>query len=505
MPSENAANLVTTLRKLKRLPSPPGTALRVLELCRRDDTDVKEIADVLMADPALSGRLLRYANSSTMGSNREVASVRDAVLCLGLRTVKLTALGFSLATGMETDCSGFDLKLFWTGSILTAIMARRFATYYETDREEAFTAGLLAGIGRLGLAYGLGETYAKVLKEAVGRSAPLHEVEQELMGTDHVDFGAELLAHWSLPARLVESVANQLHPGSATARTRPMAQAVHAAVKLAPLFLREPDISDEMKKDARKVIEADFKLDEAGWQTVADEILVDYHQVSNVFEIDLDQAELFDLYAEAQEETTRVGIVAQLEKSEALAENKDLLRQATTDALTGIANRACFDERLKQLVAESARFNRTFALIMFDLDYFKVFNDTYGHATGDLALRRVAETVQMTLRDVDLLARYGGEEFMIIAPNTDQRGACTIAARTRKCVEDLVVHADGEELRVTISVGLALSCDYQNAPSVKQIISDVDRQLFISKNAGRNTWSYRDHSACQFRNPVALS
>ena len=114
----------------------------------------------------------------------------------------------------------------------------------------------------------------------------------------------------------------------------------------------------------------------------------------------------------------------------------------------------------------------------------------------------MARTLKGALREVDLLARYGGEEFIILAPQTDQRAACTVAARARKCVEDLRIHAEGQSLQVTISVGLNLTTDYQDTPSAEQLIADTDRQLYLSKRAGRNTWSYLGRSASQVMRPT---
>jgi diguanylate cyclase (GGDEF)-like protein len=502
MPTVEFSPLLNQLKAAKRLPSPPGTALCVLQLCRRDDTDLHEVADAIMSDPALSGRLLKYANSAIVGVGREVASVRDAVLLLGLRAVKLTALGFSIATPeFQPRCRGFDLRFFWAESFATAVLARQTAAQLgDVDREEAFTAGLLARIGRLALANGCPEEYSRVL-EAHQAGQPLLEAEHRHLGIDHVQFGTQLLADWGLPKILTEALEGlALPPGADRPDTHvcPLARVVRVAAQLAPLFVGPDELSPEQHEQGRLLIEEKLALDEQAWARIAEETQSDYHEMGELFDIRLDdQATMFGLYAEAQEEATRVGMVAQVERSRALQENKDLLRHATTDGLTGVANRAKFDDRIREAVAGLRRGHGHFALVMFDIDHFKEFNDRYGHDVGDLVLRHVARAVKVTLRDVDLLARYGGEEFIILAPQTDQRGACTIAARVRKCVEDLRITADGQALRVTISVGLNLTTDYQNAPDVEQLIADTDQQLYLSKRAGRNTWSYLGRSASQ--------
>jgi diguanylate cyclase (GGDEF)-like protein len=499
MPAAGPTSLLMHFRRARRLPSPPGTAIRVLELARREDTDIHEIADVVTSDPVLSSRLLRYANSSLMGVRCGVTSVRNAVLLLGLRPVKLTALGFSLADPeFEPHCPGFDLRRFWADSFATAAVARRMAELFKIDREEAFTAGLLAGIGRLALAHGLPEEYKQVLRQAhAGR--PLLEAERDVLGADHVRFGAQLLEEWGLPEVLVQATAQQGEPSQAEragSALTPLAQVVQCATRAAPLFSRATELTAEQRDALRQAMQRELRLGEPAWQQLVDEVSGDFARIAELFAVELTgSGSVLDLYAEAQEEVARVGMVAQLERAQALEENKALLRRATTDALTDVANRAKFDERLAELVKGLRRGHGHFALVLFDIDHFKAFNDAHGHDVGDLVLKHVACAVFHTLRDTDLLARYGGEEFAVLAPCTDRRGACIIAARVCKSVERHAVTAKGKELRVTVSAGLALTSDYAGVPDAARFISDADKQLYLSKHAGRNTWSYLGRSA----------
>lgn len=498
-----STDLFSRMKAARRLPSPPGTALRVLSLCRQCDVDVGEVAAAIMSDPALSGRLLKYANSSIAGVGRDVTSVRDAVLLLGLRSVKLTALGFSIATpDLQPHCPGFDMPRFWAESFATALLARRIAARQTgIDREEAFTASLLVGIGRLAFAHGCPDDYGKVLREARA-GKPLLEVERERLGLDHLAFGEQLLADWGLPDVLVEAVGQQVvlfDPEAKRPQASPLARVMCQSVQLMPLFVRPDGMSEEDREKARSIIGDELKIDEESWRKIAEEIAGEYREMAELFDFQIEEVtEVFDLYAEAQEEATRVGMVAQLERTKALEENRELLKKATTDGLTGIANRVKFEERMKEAMAGMKRGHGQFALIMFDIDHFKKFNDTYGHDVGDLVLKQVAQTVQNTLREEDLVARYGGEEFIIIAPYTDQRGACIVAARIRKCVESLRIPIKDQTLQVTISVGLSLTTDYKEPPTAEKIVSDADKQLYLSKHAGRNTWSYLNRTASQF-------
>ncbi len=502
--NRSATNLYCRLKEAKRLPSPPGTAIRVLTLCRAEDADVQEIADVIMADPALSGRLLKFANSPLAGMSREVVSIREALLLLGLRTVKLTALGFSLATPeAQANCRGFDLPQFWKESFMRGVAARRFAKdFYQVDREEAFTAALLAGLGRLAMAQGLREQYAQVLADASRPGKCILDLEREKFGCDHQTFCATLLEQWGLPKELVEAVSNQcieLEPGRAASTVQRIGRVVNVATQFTQYFLeRLTKVDAKLSQRLEAIIRDELKLDAPTWDQVVHDVIADFKEVAVLFDVELDgPGHSMELYAEAQEEATRVGMVAQMERAKALQDNANLLKKATTDPLTGIANRAKFDERLKEELAKVKRGHGSLALLMFDIDYFKKFNDSHGHQVGDLVLKRVAVAVANCLREVDLVARYGGEEFAIIAPHTDPKGACIVAARIQRCVAELVISAMGKRLNVTISSGLAVTQDYAVMPSPADMIADADKQLYLSKSAGRNTWSYMGRSASQ--------
>ena len=361
------------------------------------------------------------------------------------------------------------------------------------DREEAFTAGLLAGIGRLALAHGCPEEYARVLK-GTGPDKLATEAERECFGLDYAEFGAQLIEEWGLPDVLVFAVRNQVtaaKPDAADANGQFLPWIVKVATQLAPVFARPDELRAEDRQRGRELVEDGLGLQEQSWQRVSGEIVSDFRQVAELFDARIESPEsAFDLYAEAQEQAARVTLEVEREQQRVAEENRDLLRRATTDALTGIANRARFDERMREAIAAYRRGHGDFALLMLDIDHFKRFNDTYGHEVGDIVLRKVAQSLRKAVRDVDLVARYGGEEFAILAPQTNQQGACIIAARVRECVDKLYIDHNGESLHVTISAGLALTSDCSEPPGVERLLADADRQLYLSKKAGRNTWSY---------------
>jgi diguanylate cyclase len=157
---------------------------------------------------------------------------------------------------------------------------------------------------------------------------------------------------------------------------------------------------------------------------------------------------------------------------------------ANTDTLTGLANRRSFDEHM------AAHFStaRGFALLLLDIDFFKRVNDTYGHPTGDVVLRSVAEVLRRSLRSGTFAARTGGEEFAIILRDASEQEAMMIGERVRRAVEAARIAKGEERLSVTVSLGAALSAD---AGSAKLLYEAADGALYRSKSAGRNRLTFQ--------------
>ena len=162
-----------------------------------------------------------------------------------------------------------------------------------------------------------------------------------------------------------------------------------------------------------------------------------------------------------------------------------------TDQLTGLPNRRCFDGRLKIEWGIAQRERWPLSLLIVDIDFFKEYNDTFGHQQGDTALWSVASSIKKSIRrPSDLAARWGGEEFIILLPNTDSKGAVEVAEQIRRTIENMEIRcSDGVVTNVTVSIGVNTWTKDDNF-SVDKFISGADRALYESKNGGRNrvTW-----------------
>ncbi len=164
--------------------------------------------------------------------------------------------------------------------------------------------------------------------------------------------------------------------------------------------------------------------------------------------------------------------------------NAKLGELAVTDALTGLCNRRSLYEHLDREFNRSRRYGNPFAVLMLDIDHFKVVNDTWGHSTGDKVLVSVSGTMKDSVRKTDFVGRYGGEEFVIVAPETPLDAARVLGERIRKSVE--ISTASAEELpAVTVSVGIACN-ENVRAETSEDLVQMADGALYEAKEGGRN-------------------
>ncbi len=166
-------------------------------------------------------------------------------------------------------------------------------------------------------------------------------------------------------------------------------------------------------------------------------------------------------------------------------QSAELERLAGTDPVTGLYNRLRFDDFVKHEVARIRRTGEESSLIILDLDYFKLVNDTFGHPAGDAVLRSVGEVLKGHVRAADTVARFGGEEFTILLPGTTVSGASTLAEHIRKAIEKCSFPQHSSDLRVTASFGVA-PLTHSETTAFHEAYREADRALYEAKRAGRN-------------------
>lgn len=162
--------------------------------------------------------------------------------------------------------------------------------------------------------------------------------------------------------------------------------------------------------------------------------------------------------------------------------------RAQIDGMTGLWNRAWFEQRLADEVAAMRRFGRPVSLLLGDIDHFKRVNDTYGHPFGDLVIQRVAEVLSNALRATDAACRYGGEEFAVLLPETDSAGAARFLARLMPLLRGMRLSHHTDAVPVTLSLGLVSTEDFESLDHITSVslVAAADEALYLAKTAGRD-------------------
>lgn len=478
---------------LDTLPSPPAVALAILRLSRSPDVGLDELAEVLKLDPAMSSKVVRVANSAAYRRRGDVTSVADAATRLGMRSLVVVALGFSLVRDMPKTghLASMSLEEYWRRSMTVAVVARRIAACcLPHSGQEAFIAGLFSHLGRLVLAEHAPGLYQQVVVEGGGWPDPA--LERERLGFTSTQIGAALLRAWALPDLLVDTVERLDEPQSGDAEPQ-LLDVVQAGMVADSVLMNPADGSalSSLDQFAGRLLGGGHEAEEL--LGGAREELTETHEM-----FDLDPTAVADVDALLTESrrllvSASVGLAEDLEIEEqrSLAlrrEVHELQARVREDALTRLPNRSALDEFLRRELELRRRGGRTDALgvLLIDIDRFKLLNDEFGHQVGDDVLRLVAASLSAGCRRGELLARYGGEEFVLVAPSCDVEDLFSVGERLRGDVQQLSIEVGDRLVSVTVSIGGACARDAESSEDGDRLIQKADGYLYRAKRRGRN-------------------
>jgi diguanylate cyclase (GGDEF)-like protein len=479
--------LINRIKQCPNLPSLPTIAMQVLELAQNNEVDIAEIARIISKDPALSSKILRTVNSSFYGRSQHVSTISHALVILGLQSVKTLVLGFSLVTNLSKNKSkGFKHLSYWKRSIYAATAARVFASKLQVvQQEEAFLAALLKDIGMLVLDVVLGEQYGEIYARS-DTHMDLVRVEQETLGMTHADVGGILAAQWKLPPLLAAPISYHHTPEQVQdPQLRKLAELAGIAGRSADVFVDEqaaPAIA-LVRQSAQK----QFQLSEADCDLLLDEIGKKTREVASLFEINIgSNIEYEAILRKANEALVEITLQSQQHATTLQQQNQQLKKAATTDALTGLANRATFDHTLASTFSEARSTGKPLAMLLLDVDRFKSINDTHGHQTGDLVLKTLGKLLRTAARAQDLAARYGGEEMVLLLPGTTRATAAAIAETIRRAIAARPIQAGNIALKVTASIGVSAIEPGDPLTAPEHLLKAADLAVYNAKHSGRN-------------------
>ena len=480
-----------------KLPSPPAIAVRILEAVKKEDTSSDELSRIITADPALTSKVLRAANSPIYAIPSKVDTIQRAITILGFNALKNIALSFVIANELKADSDdSFDFDYFWKRSVTAAVSAELISSLIKKKSDDIFVTGLLQDIGIVIMYLSNPLDYLKVLDEKKRSKIKTIDAEKKIFGLDHQKVGMEVLKYWGIPENIYEPLSCH-HNGFVNGKdVGSTSEILNLSDKLSSIYH-----SGQRKtklKEVKSTLRKRYGIDSSKSKDLLDQVGKHSSEIMSFFDIDPGEMQpLSEILYEAKEELGKVNLsyeqlVRELEQTKSKLEkaNKKLSELAFRDGLTGLYNHRYFQEQLDMEACRALRYQRELSLIMFDLDHFKKVNDKYGHLIGDLVLKKTAEITLQTVRKCDIVARYGGEEFAVIMPETGMKGVVIIAERVRKQIALMQIDINGKIIGVTASFGVTVYRPNMGDTEKISIINAADNALYKSKGKGRNTINF---------------
>jgi len=490
-----SASLFDEVLNYPGLPTLPTVAVQLLELTSDPNVKLEEIEQLVQSDQGLASKILRTVNSSFYGLKKPCSSIRRALAYLGLNAVKSLVLGFSLVdlTRSIGDDDQFDFVGYWRRAIYSATGARQLSLAVQgVDPDEAFTCGMFQDIGLLATRLALKGRYAKVLALARDRHQQLISVEQEHLGFNHADVGAALARKWRLPEHVVDCIRHHHSVRHAPMRYGPLVRIV-ALGRIAADAL-DTDTPERPLAELMSFTPEWFGREAPDIEALLTATSAAAHDIARVLQQDIGHApNIQETMNRAGEMLIALQIQTQREVEDLQRRQADLTVKVETDALTGIANRAKFNDLLAAGLAAAREGGGPLALLFLDADRFKAVNDTHGHQVGDAVLIELARRLELVVGEQGHACRYGGEEFAAVVPGLDMSAALALAERVRAEIAATPFALDylpdaPVALPITVSVGASV-CEGAAASSptaAADVITAADRAVYMAKKDGRN-------------------
>jgi HD-like signal output (HDOD) protein/GGDEF domain-containing protein len=415
-------DIIERILSCEQLPTLPAVGARVLELSNDPNVGMSDLARAIEHDQGLAAKVLRTANSSYVGLRCKCNTLDQALVMLGLSTVKNLVLGFTLVdTVAAREIDGFDYIAFWRRAIYAAIGARGVArTLGASWGDEAFLCGLLQDMGVIAMFQALGREYADVVASAAGEHRLLVERELAALDVQHPQVGAMLAERWNLSDDLVLSIRYHERPTAAP-------EAVADKVKAVALGNQAHDVlTDGEPAAALKEFERNAKawcgIGKSAATSLLREISEAVDEVAHLFQVETgSNRDVDDVLTQAGPGACRAGV--RRETIEGLIRSID-----GEDPLTGLLTREAFDRRLESMLEDVCRRRRQLTLMLIGLDATS--------AKASSTLDRVFDSVEQAAgTGRAICAKYTNDSLGVILPGYDQLEAERLAGSIRALLE----------------------------------------------------------------------
>lgn len=503
-------SLQDELRKVfakAKLPSNPAIATEILQLVKSRKSTVQQFAQVIQADVALAARLMEMANAARFGQRNPATTIQRAVTILGLRRIRMVALGFQLVSNLDRlgKCP-FNLKRFWQQSALRACLSRELATTVAPNHvEEAFLIGLLQECGVLPLVQMYGVEYGELYAQKGSMPTAFHQAEQERFRYTHVDAIGVLADGWKLPKVIFEPLLRH-HTPIELKRGAPESERLCAlSYFLGSMRLKGEEADPRSGSTLRRYAHEHLGLDSQALQDRFAQAAESYREIAPLLREqlpkELDVTDILEqanrLLSDVASETEEHLEAAEAEREKFLRQEEQLKHalgqyreQAARDPLTGLLNRVALLDMATKCIDCGASTGLSLAVCFLDLDNFKRLNDEHGHQRGDEVLRKVADTIGSGLGKNGFAGRYGGEEFVVLLPALTKDEALQKAIQLTERIRGI----DYVQMRlsrpITCSLGAVWVQPEANALP-QELIAAADALMYQAKRSGKDQCCFK--------------
>ena len=493
--------LRTRLERCSTLPTLPAVAIKILDLCQRENLDLAEIAKVIANDPALSAKMLKTVNSPAFALRQEVRTLSHAVALLGVNSVRTLVLSFSLLRDVRRSQRA-ALDTYWKRSVLAGVGAREVAAALRFPyKEEAFLAALLQDIGMLALRQLGDPIYNDLIDAASYDHDRITAGEKAVFDCDHAEVGAWLIGRWRLPERFRTTTIYSHRPwrmeGEMDVDLAMLVRLTALSGVLADIWIH-PDATGAAQRahiEAAKIL----RLPGLSLEEVVRNMAAALPEVSSLFEVDLGSPETMGRVLDQAQEALSILNVKGLPVPrvvESLPPEPESAApvgrrqpppepEGHRDDVTELPGASAAFSYLAEQLGLARRNQEALSVIIAELD-FPPGEGPDGLPITDDLLRSISERLSQRLRKKDVLARIAGGRFMLVLPETTSPGAVVVAERSRAHIAALPkVTSHGGPVAVTMSFGCATFSGTE-ALLAPALISQAESALQSSRSTGGN-------------------
>jgi diguanylate cyclase (GGDEF)-like protein len=482
-------DMLERILKCPNLPTLPAVAVRVIELTQNVNVSVDELTSTIQNDQALAAKILRTVNSSFYGVRRPCASISQAIVMLGLETVKTLALSFSLLSCMEGADDEFDHVAYWRRGLFTATAAKLIAREAGVaQEEEAFLGGLLQDVGMMAMYMALGRSYLRIILQADSDHRKLVKYELAALELQHPDVGAMLVQRWRLPDNLVMPVKYHERPTAAPPEYSDLVRCVGLG-NVAHDVLTDAEPGPALRRFHERARQW-FEIDTASADRLIGDISASVVELSAVFRLRTGEApEASDILSRARQQMAVLTSHPGEERTQGASLGSLVNDADEYDPLTGVLTHTAWMNRAESAFAENSEPGRCLSVLEVSLDRFAQTVQSRGTDAGDTVLVETGGLLQDHFEILGgAVAREGNAAFLVLLPGTSREEASKLAMDARAMIEEQSQAWDTGGWQVTVSIGAATLDEEtrRHLPRLESLLVAAHKASEAAAKAGGN-------------------